>query len=187
MNIICLSIFVSLFAVFVVAMFVIKKISIQGIISVYFRNYYSNAKTEEDRKFNIWFFLALGLLPFALGILMFFSFKDFFMMFDTNLLFQIDIILLTIFCLFIGFDFKREDKPAVKKELVATLLVNIIFIVLSVVILLIASSIRVGDDTAQSVIHLRTALFAIYYSLNFKVFVLFFYSLKRMFVLSSKE
>lgn len=187
MNVVCLIVFLSLLVVFIVAMFAIKKTSIKDIIFVYFRNYFSNAKTEEERKFNVWFFIALGIAPFALGVLMFFSFKDFFITFDANLLFQIDIILLTIFCLFIGFDFKREDKPIVKKELIATLLVNIIFVVLSVIVLLIASSLIISEDSTQSIINLKNALFAIYYALNFKIFVLFFYSLKRMFILSSTK
>ena len=186
MNIIIFVIFAFLLVLFVVFMFVIKKTSINGVAKVYFRNYYSNAFREEDRKFNWFFFIALGLLPYFLGALLFLSFPSVLMNLDVNLLLQIDIILLTIFCLFIGFDFKREDKEVVKNELIATLLINILFVVISVLCLLIASTIEMNNQTQTFDKILKYVMLTIYYALNFKIFVMFFYSLKRVFILSSK-
>lgn len=184
MNSVVFGIFIVLFVVFTICAFSLKKISIAGIFKKYLRNYYSNAAKERDRKFNWFMFIILGLIPYVLGTLLFFSFKDFFLAFDSNLLFQIDIILLTIFCLFIGFDFKSEGKEEAKSELIATLLINILFIVVSVIILLLANSIELVNESQSKLRIIKDILFAIYYSLAFKIFVMFFYSLKRIFIFS---
>lgn len=186
MNVVVFSVFIGLFVLFLIAMLLIKKVSIFNIVTYYFKNYFTNALKEEDRRFSVICFIFLGLLPYILGILMFFSFQDFFMNLDTNLLFQTDIILLTIFCLFIGFDFKREGKEEVKKELIATLLINVLLIVISAILLLVASSITISEETSKTLITYQKIVFMFYYSFSFKIFVMFFYSLKRLFILSSK-
>lgn len=187
MNKIILIIFVILFVLFVFFMSFLGKGSIKNIILTYLKNYYSNAFEEKDRKFNIWSFIILGLMPYLLGVLLFLSFKEFFLQFDVNLLFQIDIIFLTVFCLFIGFDFKKDGKETVKKELIATLLINILFVVIAVVVLLVSSSIVITENSPKFHSFLKIVLYSIYFALNFKIVVMFFYSLKRVFILSSKE
>lgn len=187
MNIAVLIVFLVLLLLFILLMLVMKKVSIVSILRHYFRNYFSNADNEKDRKFNVWYLLALGILPYALGVLLFYSFPTFLMNLDTNLLLQVDIILLTIFCLFIGLDLNKSGKEEVKKELVATLLINILLIVASVVTLLVASSITIDNDTPNVVVAAKEVLLSIYFALNFKIIVMFFYSLKRMFILSSND
>lgn len=181
MNKIVFAIFLVFLLVFLVCVVNIGKLSIKGILKVYFRNYFKNAEKEEDRKFSFLYLIFLGLMPYLLGVLLFFSFVDLFKSFDPDLLFQVNIILLTIFCLFIGMEYKKEGKEAVKKELLATLLVNVLLVVISSLILLIASSSLIDNEVTKNI------LYAVYYGLSFKVFSLFFYCLKRIFILSSPK
>ena len=184
MNIICIIIFAILFVVFGFVMFLTKKASLKDVFCTYFRNYFSNALEESDRRSNVFFIIGFGLLPYALGVLLFFGFEEIFTSFQTDLLIQIDIILLTIFCLFIGFNFKKDYKEPVKKELLATLFVALLLVVFSTILLLIASSITIEDNTSQTAIIWKRILLSVYFSFHFKIFVLFFYSIKRMFILS---
>lgn len=177
-------IFIVLFVAFLVAMFFIKKISIAVVFKTYFRNYFSNAFEENHRKFSLSIFIFFGLFPYALGFLMYFAFESTLASFNTDLLFQIDIVILTIFCLFIAFDFKNTSKTATRNELIATLLIGTLLIVLSLVILMFGTSINISDSSNLKMINLKRSLLSCFYALNFKIVIILFYSLKRMFLLS---
>ena len=187
MNIITFIIFLVLFISFLLFITISKKISILNIFKVYSMNYFKGSLDNEKRKFSVLLLLFLGILPYSFGVLLFYSFRDVFLSIDSSLLFQLDIILLTIFCLFIGFDFKKDYKEDVKSELIATLMVNILLIVISVSFLLIASAIEVDEKcNGCSLIVTRDVFFAGYYGILSKILVMFFYSLKRVFLLSAK-
>ena len=184
MNSIFAIIFATLLLVFLFAMLFIKKISIAVVVKTYFRNYYSNAFEESQRKFNVLLFVFFGLFPYALGLLMYFAFEKFLLSFNTDLLFQIDVVIMTIFCLFIAFDFNKTNKTMIKNELIATLLIGTLLIVLSLVLLMFGTSINATDQPDLQLIDLKRGLLSCFYALNFKIIVILFYSLKRMFILS---
>ena len=117
---------------------------------------------------------------------MYFAFENILLSFNTDLLFQIDVVIMTIFCLFIAFDFKNKDKVIVRNELIATLLIGTILIVLSLVVLMFGTSIVVSEQSTLTTINLKRGLLSCFYAINFKIVVILFYSLKRMFLLSKE-
>ena len=187
MNIVYI-ILLSIFVVcFVVASIITGKLSIKQILLAYFKNYYPGAINEKDRKFNCALFVCLGVVPYAVGVFFYLGFKSFVLTFDLGLLCQIDIILLTIFCLFIGMDYTNSSKSRIREELVATLLVNIAFVLLSVFVLLFAGTINSKETISQQDSIIRDVLFSMFYALNFKMISLFFSSLKRIFILNKNK
>lgn len=184
MNTLLIVFFIISLKVFLFFAIVFGKFSIRDIVTNYFKNYYPGALKETDRKFSATMFVSIGLLPYGVGALMFWAFKETFLTFNVNLLCQIDIVFLTIFCLFLGMDLKRDGNEVIRKELNATLLINILLVVFAIISLLIVGSINLKDSLSDAESIVRDIFLTVFYAFNIKILSLLFYSLKRIFVLS---
>lgn len=103
------------------------------------------------------------------------------------MLLQINIILLTILCMFYGFGFeKRNDDEPVYKETIFietndTIIVCILLIIVSCFLQLFSCSL---SKTNEIFLEVLTCIFC---AIEFKIFVLFFYIVRRISILKGKK
>ena len=179
MNNTLIIIFSILAVISIIFVIISKKINITNILIRYSGIYKNNAFNEKDRKLNLLLIFFVGIVPYALGLLLFFSFQDYFLKLDPNILIQFNTILMTVLCLLLGMNLNNNEKPIVAYELFATLIIAILLIIISVFLL-------VFYCTMNQNLQGQRAFMSLFFAFESKIFVLFFISLKRIFVIKAK-
>ena len=183
MNKTAFLIFNIIFLLFITVSIMWEKINLKEIVREYFKNYgggYYERDNKLKKKFSTFGFLSLGIFPYVLGVLFYFSFSCYIEKIDSNMLFQTNIILLTILCLFCGFNFKLKDKQNnIYSETFSAVLVNILFILMNSLVLLFKNTF--GDLEIAC-----TIMNSIFWAFEFKIFILFFYILRRIYNLKKE-
>lgn len=183
MNNTAFLIFIIIFLLFIIISIMWEKINLKEIVKEYFKNYgggYYEKGNKLKKKFSTFGFLSLGVFPYALGVLFYFSFQCYIDKIDSNMLLQTNIILLTILCLFCGFNFTLKDKQNnIYSETFSAIIVTILFIIINSLVLLFNNT--YGDlEIAHNIIN------SVFWALEFKIFILFFYILRRIYNLKKE-
>lgn len=183
MNKTAFLIFIIIFLIFIFISIIWEKIDLKEIVKEYFKNYcggYYKKDNKLKKRFSIFGFFSLGILPYVLGILFYFSFQSYIVKIDSDLLLQTNIILLTILCLFCGFNFRLNDNQKnIFSETFSAVIVNILFILMNSLVLLFI-------NTCENLVIASTIMYSVFWAVEFKIFILFFYILRRIYNLKKE-
>ena len=177
--------FVISIVIFILFSIIWGRFNLKEIFSSYFSNYkgghyIQNGKAK--RKTAIAGVIALGIFPYVLGVTFFLSFESVIMSIDMNMLLQINIIFMTILCLFYGFHFNiEESKKELFNETFAAIIVDIILIILACFTLILANVFsNMGDLQINNEDIIIKFTFSIFWAMQFKISILFLYIVRRI-------
>lgn len=185
MNKTVLIIFIIFTILFLISSFFWERLSLKDIFKSYIENYkggfYYNKKGENKRKWSINGIIVLGIFPYILGILFFFSFKKIIANFNIDFLSQINIIFLTILCLFYGFNINdKENNKELFNETNAIILISILLIIIN-------SFIQLFIYSSKNVPLTFNILNCCFWAIEFKILIAFFYIVRRINFFKSKN
>ena len=175
-------ILIILLVVFIVFSIFWERLSLKQIFSDYIQNYKGGTKNDgksKKRKKSLGAILVLGILPYLIGVAFFLAFESIVICFDLDFLLQVNIIILTILCLFYGVNGSYNNRQ-IFKETSAVILVDILLILLNSFIMMFANSFCYNTIVAK-------VLFGSFWAIEFKILVAFLYVVRRINIIKSES
>lgn len=173
-------ILIILVVVFIVFSIFWERLSLKEILSDYIQNYKGGTKTDvKKRKNSPGAILVLGILPYLMGAVFFLAFESIVICFDFDFLLQINIIILTILCLFYGVNGSYNNRK-IFKETSAVILVDILLILINSFIMMFANSFCYNTIVAK-------IFFGLFWAIEFKILVAFLYVVRRINLIKSES
>lgn len=172
---------------FLLYTFLIKRSKFLSIFRGYFRIYRGAIIEEKGSKryVSLSQIIIFGLFPYLIGFLLAFSIREFLMSIDQSLVLQVNIILLTVLCLFFGLDFSKDRNSKstriieLLREVDGVILISLVLLILNSMILIVA----------YNLFHIQIGVFILcaFYAIESKIVILFLVLLKRIYKLKNDE
>lgn len=175
-------ILIILLVVFIAFSIFWERLSLKEIFGDYIQNYKGgiiNGEKTKKRKNSLGAILVLGVLPYIIGVVFFLAFECIVICFDLDFLLQINIIILTILCLFYGVNGSYNNRQ-IFKETSAIILVDILLILINSFIMMFANSFCHNTIVAKM-------LFGSFWAIEFKILVAFLYVVRRINIIKSES